>query len=66
MNPFKKLMSYITGITEIDDEWVITFPEELIEELGWKENDELDWDVQENGTVLLTKVEEKEESATNS
>jgi bifunctional DNA-binding transcriptional regulator/antitoxin component of YhaV-PrlF toxin-antitoxin module len=66
MNPSNKPVSYVSEITEVDNEWVITFPEELIKELGWEEDDVLDWEVQEDGTVLLTKVEEKEENAANS
>lgn len=35
---------------------VLQFPEEMLAELGWTEGDTLNWAVQENGTVILTKV----------
>ena len=34
----------------------ITFPEELIEELGWIEGDVLEWSEDIDGTILLKKI----------
>jgi bifunctional DNA-binding transcriptional regulator/antitoxin component of YhaV-PrlF toxin-antitoxin module len=49
-------MSYILEIEEDEfGELFITFPDELIEELGWREGDILNWDLQGEG-VVLTKV----------
>lgn len=45
-----------TWICEIDDEGVLTFPDELIDLQGWKEGDELNFDILPGGTVILTKV----------
>jgi bifunctional DNA-binding transcriptional regulator/antitoxin component of YhaV-PrlF toxin-antitoxin module len=49
-------MSYILEIEEDEfGELFLTFPDELIEELGWREGDILNWDLQGEG-VVLTKV----------
>jgi len=34
---------------------VLQFPDEMIAELGWKEGDTLKWDVQEDGSILLSR-----------
>jgi len=49
-------MSYILEVEEDDNgELFLTFPDELMEELGWQEGDVLNWDIKSNG-VILTKV----------
>jgi len=49
-------MSYILEVQEDENgELLITFPDELTEELGWQEGDLLDWDVRGNG-IILSKV----------
>lgn len=46
-------MSYILEVQEDENgELYITFPEEVIEELGWQEGDILNWDVRGEGIVL--------------
>lgn len=46
-------MSYIIEIEENNNgDCYITFPDELVEELGWQDGDILDWDVRGNGIVL--------------
>lgn len=46
-------MSYILEVQEDENgEQFITFPEEVIEELGWQEGDILNWDVRGEGIVL--------------
>lgn len=46
-------MSYILEIQEDENgEQYITFPDEVIEELGWQEGDILNWDVRGEGIVL--------------
>ena len=49
-----------TWICEIDDEGVLTFPDELMDLQGWKEGDDLNFDILPDGTVILTKVEPNE------
>jgi hypothetical protein len=34
---------------------ILPFPEDMIAIAGWKEGDILNWDVQDDGTVLVTK-----------
>lgn len=36
---------------------IIEFPDDLLAEVGWKEGDTLKWTVEEDGTCILTKVE---------
>ncbi len=49
-------MSYILEVQEDENgELYITFPEEIIEELGWQEGDILNWDVRGEG-IILSKV----------
>lgn len=40
------------------DEYFLTFPDELLESLGWEEGDVLDWHVNKDGTVLVERVDE--------
>jgi len=48
--------SYILEIEEDENgELYITFPDEVIEELGWQEGDILNWDVRSEG-IILSKV----------
>ena len=39
----------------VDDDGVITFPPEMIEELGWKEGDVLQWIDNKDGSFALKK-----------
>jgi len=49
-------MSYILEIQEDENgESFITFPDDIIETLGWQEGDVLEWNLKGNG-VLLTKL----------
>jgi bifunctional DNA-binding transcriptional regulator/antitoxin component of YhaV-PrlF toxin-antitoxin module len=49
-------MSYILEIQEDENgESFITFPDDIIETLGWQEGDVLEWKLKGNG-VLLTKL----------
>ena len=49
-------MSYILEVEEDENgEQFLTFPEELMEELGWKEGDILNWDMQGDG-IYISKV----------
>jgi bifunctional DNA-binding transcriptional regulator/antitoxin component of YhaV-PrlF toxin-antitoxin module len=49
-------MKYILEVQEDQDgDLFIVLPEEVIEELGWKEDDILNWDVHGEG-IILSKV----------
>ena len=39
----------------VDDDGVITFPDEMIEKLGWKEGDVLEWIDNKDGSFSLVK-----------
>lgn len=41
----------------IDENGVLTFPDEMIEKLGWKENDMLEWIDNQDGSWTLKKQE---------
>ena len=54
-------MKTYTTVVEIDadtQEYIITFPEEIIEELNWKEGDTLNWEVTDSKQVIVTKVKD--------
>jgi len=40
------------------DEYYITFPDEMIDRLGWEEGDVLEWIINKDGTVILQRSEE--------
>ena len=42
----------------VDDDGVITFPDEFIEKLGWKEGDVLQWIDNKDGSFSLVKPNE--------
>ena len=39
----------------VDDDGIITFPDEIIEKLGWKEGDVLEWIDNKDGSFSLKK-----------
>ena len=41
----------------VDDEGVLTFPEELLNKMDWKEGDELEWIEEDDGSIILKKYE---------
>ena len=52
----------ITLPVEQDDEgYYLTFTDDLLEELGWAVGDDLDWDVQTDGTIIVTKINSERE-----
>jgi bifunctional DNA-binding transcriptional regulator/antitoxin component of YhaV-PrlF toxin-antitoxin module len=42
----------------IDEDGVLTFPPEMMEELGWKEGDVLEWIDRGDGSFYLRKPDE--------
>jgi hypothetical protein len=42
-------------ILPVDDDYNITFPEDFLEQTGWKEGDTLEWHDQGDGSFKLTK-----------
>jgi bifunctional DNA-binding transcriptional regulator/antitoxin component of YhaV-PrlF toxin-antitoxin module len=47
-------------ILPVDDDYNITFPEDLLEQTGWKEGDILEWIDQGDGSFKMIKKEKKE------
>jgi bifunctional DNA-binding transcriptional regulator/antitoxin component of YhaV-PrlF toxin-antitoxin module len=45
----------LSGILEIDDDGMITFPPDLIDKTGWKFGDVLTWIDNNDGSFTLTK-----------
>jgi len=41
-------------------EYLLEFPPDMLEDVGWKEGDVLDWKDNKNGSFTLSKVEEKQ------
>jgi len=41
-------------------ESIVEFPPELLKSMGWKEGDDLSWQVETDGVITLNKVEETE------
>ena len=43
----------------IGDDGVLTFPEDLLKEVGWKEDDVLQWVDNNDGSFSLVKLDER-------
>ena len=43
---------------EVQDEGILTLPDDLLEITGWEEGDELEWTDQGDGSFTLKKVDE--------
>ena len=58
--PAKSNKSYKSEVQycEWEDEFYLKFPEELINELDWAEGDVLKWEVLDDSTVIISRVEE--------
>ena len=39
-------------------EYYVTFPDELLESLGWEEGDVLEWHTNKDGTVLVERIDD--------
>lgn len=48
--------TYTTSIVYENDEAYMTFPEEMITELGWEIGDKVSWIDNKDGTYSITKV----------
>lgn len=59
-----KLTSYVTTVLEDGDDLVITFPDSLMEDMGWKPGDVLEWTIQDN-KATIKKAENPEQILRN-
>jgi len=41
------------------DEYYITFPEELIDSLGWEDGDVIEWHMNKDGSAMIERVDEE-------
>lgn len=53
--------SWVVSVEEdkFNDDYFITIPNDLLEKVGWKENDDLQWIDNEDGSWILKKVEKE-------
>lgn len=58
------MSKFYTATVQEDDngDAVIPLPEEMLEELGWKEGDTLDWKDNGDGTYSISKLEKSEDT----
>lgn len=49
-----------TWLLPVDEDGVLTLPDEVWQALGWREGDEVEFIDQEDGSFLLMKVDETE------
>ena len=41
----------------VDNNGILTFPDDLLEKTGWKEGDVLEWNPNDDGSFTLVKIE---------
>lgn len=51
-----------TWTVSVDEDGVLTLPDEVWQTLGWKEGDTLEWIDQEDGSFLLVKTNDTDGS----
>jgi len=56
--------TYVTTVLEDGDDLVITFPDSLMEDMGWKSGDVLEWSIQD-GQAFIKKTENPEQILRN-
>lgn len=44
---------YEVELVEDGDDLILPLPDELLEEMGWTEGDELEWELTDDGQVIL-------------
>ena len=53
-------------VEQIGDDYILTFTDDLLEELGWAVGDDLNWDLQTDGTIIVTKLHDQTTSTDRS
>jgi len=57
-NDTTPVTSYTVTLEEENDDLVLPIPEDILKKLGWEEDDELEWDINEdNNTIILRKAQ---------
>jgi len=56
----RRPMTFITTVQQDanQEDYFIEIPDEICKEFGWKEGDIINWDIKEDNSATLTKVEE--------
>jgi AbrB family looped-hinge helix DNA binding protein len=52
-----------TWTVSVDEEGVLTFPDELLNKLDWKEGDELEWIEEDDGSIILKRYEQTDDES---
>jgi len=52
-------------VVPVDEDGMITFPEELIDKMGWSEGTVLQWDIREDGAISLTAASDEDPQDTS-
>ena len=57
-------MMYFTTTVETDaeEDYYITIPDEILNDLKWKEGDTLNWEITDSKEIIITKIKDAEES----
>ena len=62
MKPMTKTyVSYVEDAPDGSGDAILTFPDEMIEELGWKEGQKLDISVNDSGLIILKALDPKKD-----
>ena len=51
-----KSSTFIVPVEQDGDDYIITFPDEILQKTGWKIGDTLNFENKDNGTIVVTKV----------
>ena len=52
--------TYTLEVIDIEGELGLELNEEICQQLGWKTNDTVEWSINEDGTISLSKVDEND------
>ena len=47
--------SYTVTLEQDGDDLLLPIPEDILKELGWEEDDELEWDINEENNSILSR-----------
>jgi hypothetical protein len=57
-NDTTPVTSYTVILEEENDDFLLSIPEDILKELGWEEDDELEWDInQDDNSIILRKAQ---------
>lgn len=48
-------MKWTAYVQQDGDDLVVPIPDELLQEIGWRPGDILQWNIQENGSIIISK-----------